>query len=688
MLKRTDYCGALTLSDVGRRVTACGWVSTRRDMGGVIFADLRDREGVLQVVFDTGVLPAGDFAAAEGLRDETVVAVSGVMRERSEDTVNEKIKTGRVELLADCLEVLSQSARLPFSPEKSERVRDELRLRYRFLDLRRQEMQHNLRLRHRVARVTAEYLTEHGFTEVETPILTRSTPEGARDYLVPSRVHPGDFYALPQSPQIFKQLLMAGGVDRYYQIARCFRDEDLRADRQPEFTQVDMELSFVEQEDVLQHLEGLFCHIFEQAAGLTLPRPFVRMTWLEAMDRYGSDKPDLRFGLPIADVTDWARGCGFTVFEKAAQTGVVRVICVPGGAGLTRSDIDELTQKALSLGAKGMAWAALRQDGSVSTILTKFIGAAGMADLFDRVGAKAGDFVLFCADSVDVVRRVLGSLRLALADRLALRRPEHAILFVTDFPMFEFSQEEGRFVAAHHPFTMPAEEDLPFLQSDPARVRAQAYDVVLDGVELGSGSIRIHKSDVQRQVFAALGFSQGEIDRRFGFLVDAFRYGTPPHGGFAFGLDRLVMLLCGAPSLREVIAFPKLRDGSCPLSGAPAAVDQSQLAALGLTGGEGARTAADQTPTVDLSPLAGLARLSPADARGLGGGLADMVRFASRLERMAQADVPPAPRPVNVLRPDAPLPGLTRAQVLAGAPQQADGCFVVPQGALGEEEQA
>ena len=683
MLKRTDYCGALTASDVGRSVTACGWVSTRRDMGGVIFVDLRDREGTLQVVFDAGALPRQDFAAAEGLRDETVVAVSGVVRRRSEDTVNDKLRTGWVELLAQRLEVLSPSARLPFSPEKSEKVRDELRLRYRFLDLRRDEMQRNLRLRHRVARVTADYLTAHGFTEVETPILTRSTPEGARDYLVPSRVHPGGFYALPQSPQIFKQLLMAGGVDRYYQIARCFRDEDLRADRQPEFTQVDMELSFVDQEDVLRHLEGLFCHIFKQTAGIELSKPFLRLTWREAMDRYGSDKPDLRFDLPIADVTDWARGCGFAVFEKAARTGAVRVLCVPGGAALTRSDIDDLTEKALSLGAKGMAWAALREEG-VNSILTKFIGEAGMADLFGRVGARTGDFVLFCADGVDVVRRVLGGLRLALADRLALRRPEHAILFVTDFPMFEWSQDEGRYAAAHHPFTMPAEEDLPFLTSDPARVRAQAYDVVLDGVELGSGSIRIHKSDIQRQVFAALGFSQQEIDRRFGFLVDAFRYGTPPHGGFAFGLDRLVMLLCGAPSLREVIAFPKLRDGSCPLSGAPAAVDPDQLAVLGLAGG----TEPAAAQGADMTPLAGLARLSPADAQGLGGGLAEMVRFASRLEKAALTGAPPARRPVNVLRPDVPRPGLARDRVLAGAPQQEDGCFVVPQGALGEEGQA
>ena len=693
MLKRTAYCGALTEKDIGREVTACGWVSARRDMGGVIFVDLRDREGVLQAVFDQSALPEEDFHAAEELRDETVVAVSGVVRRRDPETVNEKIDTGYVELRAARLEVLSQSARLPFSPERSAEVRDELRLRYRFLDLRRAEMQKNLRLRHRVARVTADYLTENGFTEVETPILTKSTPEGARDYLVPSRVHPGEFYALPQSPQIFKQLLMAGGVDRYYQIARCFRDEDLRADRQPEFTQVDMELSFVEQEDVLQHLEGLFCHIFKQAAGIELPRPFRRITWREAMDRYGSDKPDLRFDLPIVDVTDWAHGCGFSVFEKAAQTGVVRAICVPGGGvSLTRSDIDELTDRAVSLGAKGMAWVALRGDGSLSTILTKFIGQGGMDALLERVHAGAGDFVLFCADAESTVRRVLGGLRLALADRLGLRRPEHSILFVTDFPMFEYSAEEGRYVAAHHPFTMPYEEDIPFLSSDPGRVRALAYDAVLDGVELGSGSIRIHRSDVQQAVFRALGFSPEEIDRRFGFMVDAFRYGTPPHGGFAFGLDRLVMLLCGAPSLREVIAFPKLRDASCPLCSAPTPVDEEQLRVLGLSGDGTVQHAAAKptvrTPEVDADALARLARLRAGDAQGLGEGLQDMVRFASRLENMAAGDAPPARRPVNVLRQDEIRAGLTRGQVLAGAPQSGEGCFIVPQGALGEGAQA
>ena len=690
MLKRTTYCGTLRAKDVGRRVTACGWVSARRDMGGVIFVDLRDREGVLQVVFELGALPPEDFHTAERLHDETVIAVSGVVRGRGAETVNDKIPTGRVELYADRLEVLSRSERLPFAPDKGGEVREELRLHYRFLDLRRAEMQKNLRLRHRVARATADYLTAQGFTEVETPILTRSTPEGARDYLVPSRVHPGEFYALPQSPQIFKQLLMAGGVDRYYQIARCFRDEDLRADRQPEFTQVDMEMSFVEQEDVLQHLEGLFCHIFQEAAGVGLPRPFRRITWREAMDRYGTDKPDLRFDLPICDVTDWARGCGFSVFQKAAQGGVVRAICVPGGGvSLSRSDIDSLTEKAVSLGAGGMAWAALRGDGGVSTILTKFIGQSGMEALFARVGAGPGDFVLFCADRERVVRRVLGGLRLALADRLKLRRPEHALLFVTDFPMFEYSEEEGRYVAAHHPFTMPRQEDLPLLTDDPAAVRALAYDAVLDGVELGSGSIRIHRSDIQQAVFRALGFSPGEIDRRFGFMVDAFRYGTPPHGGFAFGLDRLVMLLCGAPSLREVIAFPKLRDASCPLSGAPTAVDEGQLRVLGLNGESGHTARAGRTALeVDAAALARLARLSVRDAQGLGEDLAGMVRFAGGLAGLDERGAPPVRRPVNVLRPDTPCAGLTREEVLSGAPQAADGCFVVPKGALGEEAQA
>ncbi len=680
MLKRTAYCGSLTEADAGTEQTVCGWIASARDMGGVIFADVRDREGVLQLVFERGALPKREFSAAQALSDETVVAVSGLVRLRSADTVNEKLRTGRIELRAGRLEVLNECCALPFTPEQGQRVRDELRLRWRFVDLRGQKMQKNLRFRHAVARSVGDFLTRRGFVEVETPILTRSTPEGARDYLVPSRVHPGSFYALPQSPQIFKQLLMAGGVDRYYQIARCFRDEDLRADRQPEFTQVDMEMSFVSQEDVLAHLEELFSHVFSDCAGEALPRPFTRLTWQEAMDRYGTDKPDLRFDLPIADVTGWARGCGFSVFEKAAESGVVRALCVPqGGERLSRSDIDELTRRAQALGAQGMAWAAWRASGQVSTILTKYIGEEGLSELFSRTGAAPGDFVLLCADRPDVVCRVLGGLRLALADRLALRSKRHAMAFVTDFPMFEYSEQEKRYVAAHHPFTMPREQDLPLLCSQPERVLAQAYDAVLDGVELGSGSIRIHRSDIQRQVLEVLGFSPEQAEQRFGFMLRAFRSGTPPHGGFAFGLDRLVMLMLGEPSLREVIAFPKLRDGGCPLSGAPARVEAGQLLELGLCS-----PPETQRRAVQAAPLAQLCRLSTRDVQALGSGLEDMIRFASQLKdvRFAQA---PRVSPPGRLREDRPGQGLSQQQVLSGAPQAQEGYFVLPGGVLGEE---
>ena len=584
LMKRTDYCGVLCESDLGRTVTVAGWISAKRDMGGVIFLDLRDREGILQVVCDARNLTQTDFHTAEGLKNETVAIMSGMIRERDEETYNPKLATGTIELAADSLEVRSEAGTLPFQLDDSNNVREELRLRYRFLDLRRPEMLRNLRFRHRVARVVEDYLDREGFLSVETPMLTKSTPEGARDYLVPSRVHPGEFYALPQSPQIFKQLLMVGGIDKYYQFARCFRDEDLRADRQPEFTQVDMELSFVDQEDILLHLERLFKHIMKETMGLDFPAPFPRITWQEAMDRYGSDKPDLRFGLPIVDVSDIAAKCGFSVFSQAARSGgCVRALNVKGKADFTRGEIEALTDKALGYGAKGMAWIAVRQDGELYSVLTKYFSKDDMDALLERVEAAPGDFILFCADGLPTVRRTLGGLRLDLAGMLSLRRKgDFCFLIVTDFPQFEYSEEEGRYVATHHTFTMPYPEDVQYLCSEPGRVRAQAYDVVLNGGELGSGSMRIHRPDIQEKMFEALGFSEAETKERFGFLVDAFRYGTPPHGGFAFGLDRLVMLLLGARSLREVVAFPKLGDASCPLTGAPGMVDPSQLEALGL----------------------------------------------------------------------------------------------------------
>ncbi len=690
-MKRTHYAGALREQHVGMRVTVTGWVQTKRDMGGVVFIDLRDREGTLQTVFDAAHLPQADFSTAEGLKNESVVAVSGLVRIRSEETYNPLLETGTIELKAERLELLSEAAPLPFPIEDGTAVREELRLKYRFLDIRRPAMLKNLRFRHRTVMAVRDYLDADGFVEVETPILTKSTPEGARDYLVPSRVHPGTFYALPQSPQIFKQLLMVGGVDKYYQLARCFRDEDLRADRQPEFTQVDMELSFIDQEDILQHLERLFKHIFREMMGVVIDEPFPRITWQEAMDRYGSDKPDLRFGLPIVDVTDIAAGCGFSVFRSVAKAGgVVRAINVPGGNDLTRTAIEELTALAQRSGAKGMAWIALRPDGEIYSILTKFMTQEEIEAIVRRVGAKPGDFILFCADRLAAVRRVLGVLRLALGDMLSMRKKDdYRFLIVTDFPQFEYSEEEGRFVAMHHPFTMPYEEDIPYLLTQPERVRAQAYDVVLNGVELGSGSMRIHRRDVQEKMFEALGFSKEEAERRFGFMMGAFQYGTPPHGGFAFGLDRLVMLMLGASSLREVVAFPKLKDASCPMTSAPDFVDEEQLKVLSIGGGKAEEDPQEKaqrrarTEAFDVDAVARLARLelNEKEREAFQSELGGIIAFADSLSALDLTGVEPTAHvaPIrNVFRPDEAAPSFERAQLLQNAPSAAHGMFAVP----------
>jgi len=729
-MKRTDYCGTLGEKDVGRTVTVCGWVLSKRDMGGVIFIDLRDREGTLQVVFDSGIVSGDDFNMAEGLRNQSVLSVTGMIRIRGEETYNPKIATGTIELAAEHAELLSAADPLPFIPDDNIQIREELRLRYRYLDLRRPRMIENLRLRQRVVRAAQAFLDGHGFIEVETPILTKSTPEGARDYLVPSRVHPGTFYALPQSPQIFKQLLMVGGIDRYYQVARCFRDEDLRADRQPEFTQVDMEMSFVGQDDVLDLLEDLFRHIFESVMGICITEPFPRLTWTEAMDRYGSDKPDLRFGLPIVDLTEKVRGSGFGVFRKAVECGgVVRAINVKGGASLTRSEIDELTEKALDLGAKGMAWIAVRESGELYSILTKFMTQEELEGILDAADAGPGDFILFCADKLPVVRKTLGGLRLYIADMLNLRRKDdYKFLFVTDFPQFEYSEEENRYVATHHPFTMPYPEDLQYLFTDPSRVRAQAYDVVLNGIELGSGSIRIHRSDVQQMMFKALGFTPDEIKERFGFMIDAFRYGTPPHGGFAFGLDRLVMLMAGADSIREVIAFPKAKDASCPLTSAPGVVDQKQLEVLHLqhrgsakqirsnvdlmTVGdtdtidfnqpgflkpvmqkspfepvgqlvEGKSKRQNRVPSVDVDKVAKLAclRIRDEEREAITREMLAIISFADKLKDIDTEGVPVTSHVVpiaNVFRNDIPQKPLERGLVLFNAPSGNEHYVVVP----------
>ena len=692
MEKRTVYCGALTEDYVGKDASVCGWVQTKRDMGGVVFIDLKDREGTLQVVFDEGLLSPEHFHIAENLKNQYVISVGGKIRLRSEDTVNPKIKTGTVELAAERLELLSESKPLPFQLEDAENVREDLRLKYRFLDIRREKMQENLRFRHKVSRVTRSYLDNDGFTEVETPYLTKSTPEGARDYLVPSRVHPGMFYALPQSPQIFKQLLMVGGMDKYYQIARCFRDEDLRADRQPEFTQVDMELSFVEQEDVLVHLEKLFKYIFKNSLDVDIDYAFPRITWKECMDKYGCDKPDLRFGLPIVDVTDIAAKSDFSVFKSVTKSGgVVRAINVCGKSDFTRSQIEELTDKAVSCGAKGMAWIAVRPDGELYTILTKYFSDDVMKELLARVEAKPGDFILFCADKLATVRRVLGALRNDLGTMLELKRKDdYKLLFVIDFPEFEYSEEEERYVAMHHPFTMPYPEDLQYLESDPERVRAQAYDVVLNGVELGSGSVRIHDRKIQQQMFKALGFTKEQTEERFGFMINAFRYGTPPHAGFAFGLDRLVMLMRGADSLRDVIAFPKTKDASCPMTEAPNVVDMKQLEELSLLSlsetidADGTRVSAKKkTKKIDVDAVASLAKLTIDDDKKekLEQDMESVIDFANALNALDTEGVPVREHLVptsNVFREDESEQKYTRAELLANAKTKTAEYITVP----------
>ncbi len=690
-MKRTSYCGALRETNVNQIHTVMGWVQNKRDMGGVIFIDLRDREGILQVVFDGRNLTPEAFAAAEALKLESVIAVEGPLRIRGEETYNPKLVTGTIELAAKELEVLSEAAALPFSMSEAGNVREELRLQYRFLDLRRPKLLNNLKFRHRLTKLIHDYLDGQGFLQVETPMLTKSTPEGARDYLVPSRVHQGMFYALPQSPQIFKQLLMVGGVDKYYQIARCFRDEDLRADRQPEFTQVDMELSFVDQEDILAHLEKMFKHLFREALGVEFQEPFPRLTWQQAMDRYGSDKPDLRFGLPIVDLTQQLKGCGFSVFRKAIdEGGMVRAVNVKGHGNFTRSAIEELTEKALKLGAKGMAWIALKDDGEPYSILTKYFSQEEFQSLLDAVDGKPGDFILFCADQFSTVCRTLGGLRLELADMLGLRKPgDYRFLIVTDFPEFEYSQEEGRYLATHHPFTMPYPEDIPYLISDPARVRAQAYDVVLNGVELGSGSMRIHQKDVQRKMFEALGFSEEQIQERFGFMVNAFQYGTPPHGGFAFGLDRLAMQMLEAESLRDVIAFPKNKDAVCPMTQAPNVVDPHQLEVLGLAAllskeGTGKAVQKRQRPKIDVENVANLSKLllSPEEKEAAAKDMEEIVEFANQLQAIDTENIPAAAHTAkltNVFREDIPQTSCPRELLLENAPEQHDGCVFVPQ---------
>ncbi|MGE5553718.1 MAG: aspartate--tRNA ligase [Betaproteobacteria bacterium] len=582
---RTDAAGELRAKDAGRLVRLAGWVHRRRDHGGLIFIDLRDRSGLVQVVFNPEA--DGAFRLAERLRNEFVVAIEGKVGRRPAGSENPKLATGEIEVYACCMEILSEAKTPPFAIADYTEVDEAVRLRYRYLDLRRPEIQANLILRHRATKAMRDYFDRHGFLEIETPMLTRSTPEGARDYLVPSRLHPGSFYALPQSPQLFKQLLMVAGYERYFQLARCFRDEDLRADRQPEFTQIDVEMSFVEAEDIRREIEGLMVHLFRETLGVELVTPFPRLTWHEAMDRYGSDKPDLRFGMEIKDVSETVRGSGFQVFANAlAGGGRVKALTVKGQAGMSRRDLDGLVELAKTSGAKGLAWLALTPEEGVKSPIAKFLTETELKALLNQAGAETGDLVLLVADTWETASVTLGQLRLELGRRLKLADPKRMeFLWVIEFPLLEWDKDEQRWVAMHHPFTSPLDEDLPLLEGggpEAGKARAKCYDLVLNGIELGSGSIRIHRRDVQEKMFRALGLSEAEAREKFGFLLEAFEYGPPPHGGIALGFDRLVMLMAGCDSIREVIAFPKTQSASDLLTQAPAPVSPAQLKDLAI----------------------------------------------------------------------------------------------------------
>ena len=582
-LHRSHRCTEVSNKIIGENVTVMGWVQRRRNLGSLIFVDLRDRSGLLQIMFDETIIGKEGFEKAGTLRNEYVIAVTGTVQKRTA-AVNENLKTGDIEIVADGLRILSESETPPFPIEENSQTKDELRLKHRYLDLRRPDIQRNLMLRSKVAYLMREFMAKEGFIEIETPMLTKSTPEGARDYLVPSRVHPGSFYALPQSPQLFKQLLMVSGYDRYFQITKCFRDEDLRADRQPEFTQADMELAFVDVDDVIDVNERLIQYVFREAIGVEVSIPFTRMPWQEAMDRFGSDKPDVRFGMELCDVSEIVKDCGFGVFTGALENGgSVRAICVPGKGDMGRKQVDKLVDFAKGYGAKGLAYIQLKSDGETKSSFAKFMTEDEMAKLIEAVGAKTGDLILFAADKNKVVWDVLGALRLHMAKELDLLDPDrYEFLWVTDFPLLEWSDEEGRYLAMHHPFTMPMEEDWPNVDSDPGSVRAKAYDIVLNGTELGGGSVRIHQNDIQEKMFEVLGFTKERAWEQFGFLLRAFQYGVPPHAGLAYGLDRMVMHMVHAESIRDVIAFPKVKDASDLMCEAPNGVDPAQLAELGI----------------------------------------------------------------------------------------------------------
>ena len=582
-LKRSHRCTEVSNQNIGETVTVMGWVQKRRNLGALIFVDLRDRSGLLQIVFDENSVGSAGFEKAGTIRNEFVIAVTGKIQKRTA-AVNENLKTGDIELIAEDIRILSESETPPFPIEENSQTKDELRLKHRYLDLRRPDIQRNMMLRSKVIYLMREFMAKEGFLEIETPILCKSTPEGARDYLVPSRIHPGHFYALPQSPQIYKQLLMCSGYDRYFQIAKCFRDEDLRADRQPEFTQADMELSFVDVDDVIDVNERLLQYVFKEAIGVDIQIPLPRMPWQEAMDRFGSDKPDTRFGMELKDVSEVVKNCGFGVFTGALENGgSVRGINVNGQGGMPRKKIDKLVEFAKGYGAKGLAYLVINEDGSYKSSFAKFMTEEELEALVLAMEGKPGDLLLFAADKNKIVWNVLGALRLEMAKELNLLDPDqYQFLWVTDFPLLEWSEEENRFMAMHHPFTMPVEEDWEKVDEDPGAVRAKAYDIVLNGTELGGGSVRIHQNDIQEKMFEVLGFTKESAHEQFGFLLDAFQYGVPPHAGLAYGVDRMVMHMVHADSIRDVIAFPKVKDASCLMTEAPGSVDEKQLEELKL----------------------------------------------------------------------------------------------------------
>ena len=582
-LKRSHRCTEVTKAEIGSTVTLMGWVQKSRNKGGIVFVDLRDRSGIMQIIFENGEIDEQGFEKAGRLRSEFVIAVKGHVEARS-GAVNPNLPTGEIEVRATELRILSEAETPPFPIEENSKTRDEVRLKYRYLDLRRPDLQRNMMLRSQVSTLVRQFLAKEGFLEIETPTLIKSTPEGARDYLVPSRVHPGSFYALPQSPQIFKQLLMCSGYDRYFQLARCYRDEDLRADRQPEFTQIDMELSFVDVEDVLDVNERMLAFLFKEVLGVEVQLPIQRMTWIDAMNRFGSDKPDLRFGMELTDVSEVVKDCEFAVFKGALeQGGSVRGINAKGQGAMPRKKIDKLVEFAKGYGAKGLAYIAIGEDGTVKSSFAKFMKEEEMAALITAMDGQNGDLLLFAADKTKLVWDVLGALRLELAKQMELLdKNEYRFVWITEFPLLEWSEEEERFMAMHHPFTMPMEEDLQYLDTDPGRVRAKAYDIVLNGNDIGGGSVRIFQDDIQSKMFEVIGFTPEEAQKQFGFLLDAFKYGVPPHAGLAYGLDRLVMLMAKVDSIREVIAFPKVKDASCLMSEAPDVVDEKQLEELGI----------------------------------------------------------------------------------------------------------